>query len=56
MRKKLKNILGYNIKTLLGFELLYKLISVLIFVPLFLSIFHFITRISGFSYLTFENY
>ncbi len=56
MRKKLKNILGYNIKTLLGFELLYKLISVLIFVPLFLSIFHFITKISGFSYLTFENF
>ncbi len=53
--KKLKTMLKFNLKTLINFEILYKLISTIIFVPLFLSIFRLITKISGYSYLTFEN-
>ncbi len=53
--KKVRNMLKYNLKTLLGFEFIYKLISVIIFIPLFLSIFKIITKISGYNYLTFEN-
>ncbi len=55
MKKNLKKILNYNLKTLLGFEIIYKLITTIIFIPLFLSIFKLITKISGYSYLTFEN-
>ncbi len=55
MRKKLKNILKYNLKTLLGFEFIYKIITSIIFIPLFLSIFKLITKVSGYNYLTFEN-
>ncbi len=55
MGKKLKRILGYNIKALIGFEFIYKVLSTIIFVPLFLMLFKFITKVSGYSYLTFEN-
>ena len=55
MKKNIKNILLYNIKTLIGFELIYKIISVVIFVPIFLSLFKLITHISGYNYLTLEN-
>ncbi len=55
MRSKLKNILGYNFKSLALFELIYKLLTTIIFVPLFLSIFSFITKICGYNYLTLEN-
>ena len=53
--KKIKNMLKFNLKTLVSFELIYKLITAIIFVPLFLSIFSLITKISGYSYLTLEN-
>ena len=55
MRKSIKNILGYNIKTLIGFELVYKLLSVFIFTPIFLRLFNLIMKFSGYTYLTFEN-
>ena len=55
MKKNLKNILRYNIKTLLLFEAFYKIASVIIFTPLFLEIFKLITKISGYAYLTIEN-
>ncbi len=55
MKKTMKNIIGYNLKTLLGFEAIYKLASTIIFVPLFLSLFRFLTQLTGYSYLTFEN-
>ena len=55
MKKSVKNIIKYNFKTLIGFEILYKLLSSIIFVPLFLEIFKLITKISGYSYLTLEN-
>ena len=56
MSKTVKKILGYNVKTLLAFEFVYKLLSTIIFVPLFLSCFRWITKFSGYSYLTFENF
>ena len=55
MRKSIKKILGYNFKTLIKFELIYKFLTTIIFVPIFLSIFHFITKITGYNYLTLEN-
>ncbi len=55
MLKKIKKLLEYNIKTLIKFELLYKIISIIIFVPLFLNIFKLITRLIGYNYLTLEN-
>ncbi len=55
MRKKFKQLLNYNFKTLLGFELIYKLLTTLIFVPLFLTLFSLLTKWSGYDYLTFEN-
>ena len=55
MKKSIKNILSYNSKTLIGFELIYKLVSTIIFIPLFLTIFKLITKIGGYNYLTIEN-
>ena len=52
---KIKNLLKYNLKSFLSFELIYKLLTTLIFVPLFLTCFKFITKITGYSYLTLEN-
>lgn len=53
--KKIKNMLTYNLKTLVGFEAIYKLASTIIFIPIFLSIFNIIVKITGHSYLTLEN-
>lgn len=55
MRSKLRNILGYNFKSLALFELIYKLLTTIIFAPLFLAMFSFITKICGYNYLTLEN-
>ena len=55
MLKKLKKILSYNLKTLIKFEIIYKLVTTIIFVPLFLFVFKAITHLSGYNYLTFEN-
>ncbi len=52
---KIKKMLGYNFKSLVGFELIYKVLSTIIFVPLFLGIFRLITKVSGYEYLTLEN-
>ncbi len=54
--KDVRKIIKYNMKTLIKFEVIYKFLSVLIFAPLFLSCFKLITRVSGYSYLTFENF
>ncbi len=56
MFKRLKKILGYNFKTLIGFEAIYKFSSTVIFIPLFLSLFRLIMIASGYQYLTFENF
>lgn len=53
--KQVLNILSYNIKSLVGFEMLFKLLSIMIFMPLFVHTFSFIMQITGFNYLTIEN-
>lgn len=53
--RKVIEILKYNIWTLLGFEFLFKIISALIFKPLFWNIFNFTMKLTGYSYLTKEN-
>ncbi len=54
--KKVISLLNYNLKTLVGFEALYKILTLLIFMPLFLNLFNLITKITGYSYLTLENF
>lgn len=56
--KKLKNLIElikYNGKTLVVFELVYKLLSVTIFIPLVLFLFDQSIKLSGFSYITPDN-
>ncbi len=53
--KQVKDILFFNIGVLAGFEIIFKLLTLLIFAPLFLSAFDLIMKISGYSYLTLEN-
>ncbi len=53
--KKILNMLKLNAKALVTFELIYKIVSAVIFIPLFLGIFNLTMKISGYSYLTFEN-
>lgn len=53
--KKILEMLTYNYKALISFEFIYKIISSIIFIPLFLEIFNLTMKITGYSYLTFEN-
>ncbi len=53
--KKILEILRYNLKTLVSFELLYKLLSGTIFIPLFVNLFNLIMKVTGYKYLTIEN-
>ena len=53
--KKLSQMIKFNLKTLIGFELFYKLGSTIIFIPFFLSLFNLILKLTGFHYLTLEN-
>ncbi len=53
--KKVGSMLKYNMKTLIIFELLFKLLTVLIFTPLFLNLFNLIMKVVGYNYLTLEN-
>lgn len=53
--KKVLHIIGKNWKILCGFEIMYKLLSILIFTPLFLAAFNGIMHLTGFYYLTREN-
>lgn len=54
-KTKVKGLIKYNLKTLIGFEIIYKLLTGIIFVPLFLKIFNLIVKVTGYDYLTFEN-
>ncbi len=56
MLKELKNILHYNFKNLLKFEFIFKLLTIIIFSPLFLSLFNLIMKVTGYNYLTKENF
>ncbi len=53
--RKATKLVFYNWKPLAGFEILYKLISVVFFVPLLLGAFHLAMKVGGYSYLTLEN-
>ncbi len=53
--KQVLDILTYNIKPLIGFEFFFKLLSLMIFAPLFISGFNLIMKLNGFTYLTIEN-
>lgn len=56
--KKMKKVLALirvNWRTMAGFEILYKMISMTVFTPLFWGIFNGIMRITGYTYLTIEN-
>lgn len=55
MINKIKNMLIYNFKELVIFQIVFKITSFLIFAPLFLNIFNIIMKITGYEYLTFEN-
>lgn len=53
--KKSINMIMYNFNTLVKFELFYKLITLLIFSPLFVRCFDLIMKVTGYTYLTYEN-
>lgn len=53
--KEAGKMLRYNLKTLIGFELFFKLLSILFFTPFFVHIFDFILKARGFRYLTLDN-
>ncbi len=58
LRNKLKlsrQLLSRNLKTLILFELLFKLSTLLIFTPLFLRMFNLTMHLAGYSYITLEN-
>lgn len=50
-----RKLILFNLRALVGFEVLFKLITLLIATPLFLSAFDLIMKITGYSYLTLEN-
>ncbi len=54
MRNTFK-LITYNFKTLLLFELLYKLILTVVFTPLSVFIFNLTMKLTGYTYLTLEN-
>ncbi len=53
--KEVLEILMYNKRALISFEFIYKIVSIIVFIPLFLGFFNFTMDITGYSYLTFEN-
>ncbi len=58
IKKPLKQVLGllkFNISTMVKFELIYKLLSTVVFIPLAVLILDFSMKITGYSYLTIEN-
>lgn len=53
--KKVMNLLQVNWRTTAEFEILYKVLSLTIFTPLFLWAFNGIMKVTGYQYLTIEN-
>ena len=54
--KESGKLIIYNWKPLLAFEIIYKLVAVIIFAPLTTAIYDLIMKATGYSYLTLENY
>lgn len=52
---KVAKLIRINWKTMAGFELLYKVLSLTVFTPLFWGMFNGIMKITGYAYLTKEN-
>jgi len=55
MIRKIKDVIACNFKSFIIFQLIFKVVTFLIFTPLFLNTFNLIMKITGYSYLTFEN-
>lgn len=53
--RKVINLLRVNLRTMAEFEILYKLLSLSVFTPVFWGIFNGIMSITGYEYLTIEN-
>ena len=53
--KKVVRLLWVNWRTMAEFEILYKLLSLTVFVPVFWGIFHAVMKMTGYDYLTIEN-
>ena len=53
--KRIIKMLTYNLKTLIKFELIFKIMTALIFMPLFIGAFKLTMKVTGFPYLTIEN-
>lgn len=55
MIKKVKDLLSKNLWEIVKFEIVFKIITLLIASPLFLNIFKLTMKVTGFNYLTIEN-
>ncbi|NFN16898.1 glycerophosphodiester phosphodiesterase [Clostridium botulinum] len=53
--RQVLNLLKFNIATMVKFELIYKVLSTLVFIPLAVLLLDFSMSITGYSYLTIEN-
>ena len=53
--KKVMDLLRVNWRTMAEFEILYKVLSLTIFTPIFLWVFNGIMKVTGYQYLTIEN-
>ncbi|MCF0126880.1 MAG: hypothetical protein HUJ68_14230 [Clostridia bacterium] len=47
--KNIFNLISYNLKTLIEFEMFYKLISLFIFAPFFVNLFNLVMKATGFN-------
>lgn len=52
---EIRKLILFNLRTLVGFEMLYKSASTLIFVPSLWKLFDLIMKAGGYRYLTYEN-
>ena len=53
--KKVVDILKYNLGALVKFELIFKVLSLLFFTPIFMKSFTLIMKLTGYNYITIEN-
>lgn len=53
--REINKLILYNWRPLLGFEIIYKLASAVIFMPLLWGLLDFAMGLSGYTYLTLEN-
>ncbi len=53
--KRVLEVLKYNMGALVKFELIFKLLSLLLFTPIFMKSFTLIMKLTGYNYITIEN-